>query len=92
MNTLVQKTPDKLNKDIAKRIKSIRKRRRISQKELAKRSGVSYGSVRRFEQTGEISLLSLTKIAIALQIDNQLEDLFTEVSFLSIEEVINGQG
>ena len=69
----------------------LRKRKKITQKELAIKSGVSLGSIKRFEQCGEISLQSLTKIAISLDIENELEDLFTEVPFTSIEEVINGQ-
>jgi hypothetical protein len=47
--------------------------------------------VKRFEQSGEISLLSLTKIALSLEIQQELEELFEEVPFLSIEEIINGQ-
>lgn len=47
--------------------------------------------MKRFEQSGEISLLSLTKIALALEIQQELEELFEEVPFLSIEEIINGQ-
>lgn len=85
------KTANEINKGIATRVVAIRKRRKITQKELAKRSGVSYSSLRRFEETGEISLLSLSKIAIALEIDNELNDLFSQVPFKSIEEVINGQ-
>ena len=69
----------------------IRKRRKISQKELAKRSGVSLGSLKRFEQTGEISLISLTKLAMALGLENELDGLFADVPFDSIEEVINAQ-
>ncbi len=69
----------------------LRKRKKISQKELAVRSGVSLGSVKRFEQSGEISLQSLTKLAIALEVEGELESLFSEVPFGSIEEVINGQ-
>ncbi len=34
---------------------------------------------------------SLTKIAIALDVENELEDLFNNVPFASIEEVINEQ-
>ena len=60
-------------------------------KQLAARSGVSLGSLKRFEQSGEISLQSLTKIAIALDVENELEDLFNNVPFASIEEVINEQ-
>jgi transcriptional regulator with XRE-family HTH domain len=69
----------------------LRKRKKITQKQLAARSGVSLGSLKRFEQSGEISLQSLTKIAIALDVENELEDLFNNVPFASIEEVINEQ-
>ena len=81
------KTPREIDQLIASRIRSIRKRRKISQKRLSEKSGVSLGSVKRFEQNGEISLISLTKIVIALEIEGELEDLFEEVPFLSIEEV-----
>ena len=47
------------------------------------------GSLKRFEQSGEISLLSLTKIAVALELGNEMESLFEEAPFLSIEEVIH---
>lgn len=80
-------TPGDINKKIAERIRAIRKRRNISQKELGEKSGVSLGSVKRFEQSGEISLLSLTKIAIALEIDDEMKNLFTDVPFQSIEEI-----
>lgn len=85
------KTPGEIDMLIAQRIRAIRKRRKISQKRLSEKSGVSLGSVKRFEQSGEISLISLTKIAIALEIESELENLFKEVPFLSIEEIINGQ-
>lgn len=86
-----RKTPGEIDKMIAGRIRSIRRRRKISQERLSEKSGVSLGSVKRFERSGEISLISLTKIAIALEIEQELEDLFEEVPFLSIEEIINGQ-
>lgn len=47
-----------------KRVRAIRKRRSISQEYLSELSGVSFGSIKRFENTGKISLLSLTKIAV----------------------------
>ena len=59
--------------------------------DIAQKIGVSLGSLKRFEQSGEISLQSLTKIAIALDVENELEDLFNNVPFASIEEVINEQ-
>ena len=91
MINLYQKTWAEINNDIAKKIVRLRKRKKITQKQLATRSGVSLGSLKRFEQSGEISLQSLTKIAIALDVENELEDLFDNVPFASIEEVINEQ-
>lgn len=67
----------------------IRKRRSISQEKLAQISGVSFGSVKRFETTGQISLLSLTRIAMALDMADDLRQLFTEVPYRNIQEVIN---
>ncbi len=91
MINLYQKTWAEIDIEIANRMVQLRKRKKISQRELAVRSGVSLGSVKRFEQTGEISLRSFTKLAIALEVEGELESLFREVPFESIEEVINGQ-
>ena len=91
MINLYQKTWIEINNDIAQKIVRLRKRKKITQKQLAARSGVSLGSLKRFEQSSEISLQSLTKIAIALDVENELEDLFNNVPFASIEEVINEQ-
>lgn len=91
MINLYQKTWTEINNNIAQKIVLLRKRKKITQKQLAARSGVSLGSLKRFEQSGEISLQSLTKIAIALDVENELEDLFNNVPFASIEEVINEQ-
>ena len=91
MINLYQKTWTEINNDIAQKIVRLRKRKKITQKQLAARSGVSLGSLKRFEQSGEISLQSLTKIAIALDVENELEGLFDNVPFASIEEIINEQ-
>jgi len=91
MINLTQHTPNEINRIVAQNIVNLRKRKKITQKELAKRSGVSYASIRRFESEGEISLLSLSKIAIILDVSDELENLFTEVPFESIEEMLRGQ-
>lgn len=91
MINLYQKTWKEINIEIASNVQKLRKRKKISQKELAERSGVSLGSIKRFEQTGEISLQSLTKIAISLRVEDELESLFTYPKFESIEEILNGQ-
>ena len=75
--------------EIAKRFVDIRKGKKISQKRLAVLSGVSYASIRRFEKSGDISLASLVKLALALQLYDDLDNLFqVSRSYQSIEEVI----
>lgn len=76
--------------EIVKRFVLIRKNRKISQRRLSEISGVSYASIRRFEKTGDISLASLVKLALALQLYDDLDNLFKErKEYKSIEDVIN---
>ena len=89
MNEYLWETAEELDKKIADRVRLIRKRRSISQEKLAQISGVSFGSVKRFENTGQISLISLTKIAMALDMAGDLRQIFTEVPYRNIQEVIN---
>lgn len=76
--------------EISQRFKIIRKNRKVSQQRLSELSGVSYASIRRFEKTGDISLASLVKLALALQLYDDLDNLFkVQKEYKSIEEVIS---
>lgn len=83
------KSPNQVNKDLAARIKKRRKEQNLTQVQMSKRSEVSLGSIKRFENTGEISLTSLIKIAFALGLENDFELLFVKKGYSSIREVIN---
>ena len=85
-----QKTPNEIARNLADKIKEHRKKLKISQEVLAQKSGVSLGSIKRFETKYEISLQSFIKIAIALDLDNDLENLFTQKTYTSIDEIIKG--
>ena len=89
MEQFIWETPEELDQKLAQRVRKIRKSRSITQEKLASISGVSYGSIKRFETTGQISLLSLTKIAIALDLADELRNIFTQVPYKDIQEVIN---
>ena len=89
MEALVWETAEELDMKLAQRVRNIRRRRKISQEELSRMSGVSYGAVERFEATGKISLLSLTKLAMALDMADELRELFTQVPYRNIQEVID---
>ena len=91
MKRYVWETPEEVNLAVAANAKSLRKRLGISQQKLSEISGVSYASIKRFETTGNISFLSLTKIAIAMDAVNGVKAIFTEVPYKSIQEVINEQ-
>lgn len=85
-----QKTPNEIAKNLVEKVKQQRKKLKISQQKLAQKSCVSLGSVKRFETKYEISLQSFIKITIALDLDSDLENLFTQKTYASIDEVING--
>ena len=55
---LNQKTPNEIAKDLTEKIKAHRRKLKISQEVLAQKSGVSLGSIKRFETKYEISLQS----------------------------------
>jgi transcriptional regulator with XRE-family HTH domain len=67
----IGKHPSDILEDLALKHKLLRKQIGLSQAELANRSGVSLGSIKRFELTGQISLESLLKLA---QIIDRLSD------------------
>lgn len=84
----VWETPEEINMELAQRLSRIRKRRNLSQYQLSERSNVSFGSIKRFETSGQISLISLTKLCVALGCVDEIKNLFTEVEYGSIEEVL----
>ncbi|MBO5987796.1 MAG: helix-turn-helix transcriptional regulator [Lachnospiraceae bacterium] len=81
--------PSDVAKELAQRLKRIRKRKKITQKQLAARCNVSYASLCRFEQTGLISLEAFIKMTMELGVISEVRDLFTRPVYASIEEVVN---
>jgi len=64
-------TPEQVGRKLAARVKALRLARGWKQITLAERSGVSLASLRRFEESGRVSLQSLLDLAFAL---NRLDD------------------
>ena len=60
--------------EMAKRHKMLRKQAGFTQSELARRSGVSLGSLKRFETSGQISIQSLF---LLIDVLGRLEDFDT---------------
>lgn len=62
--------------NLAQRFRKRRKEKKLSQKRIARQSGVSYASVRRFEGSGQISLHSLMELARVLGCLEDFNELF----------------
>lgn len=88
-NLNLLKTPYEISQELAQKVKNRRKLMKITQEEMAARSGVSLGSVKRFERTGEVSLSSLLKIAMVLDCLGDFSELFKKPEYTSIEEILN---
>jgi len=86
---LIHKTSVEFLKDIARRAKARRLDLSLTQAGLAERSGVSLGSVKRFEKNGEISLHSLLKCALVLERLDDFDQLFKKRDEItSIDELL----
>ncbi|OGT63918.1 MAG: DNA-binding protein [Gammaproteobacteria bacterium RIFCSPHIGHO2_12_FULL_45_9] len=77
MISIIMMTPQELLKTIAAKAKAKRLSLDLSQRTLSERSGVSYGVLKKFERTGQISLESLLKLALSLGSLSDFEHVFT---------------
>lgn len=59
-------TPQEMRQKIAQKARAKRLSLNWSQKTLSERSGVSYGVLKKFEHTGQISLQSLLQLAVVM--------------------------
>lgn len=75
-NYSINKTPSQVQLELAERFKKLRKYKKLSQSELSDKSGVSLGSIKRFEYTGQISLESLLKLAHLFDRLDDFEEVF----------------
>lgn len=84
-------TPQEMQSIIAQQVRSKRLALNLSQQTLSQKSGVSYGVLKKFEQTGQISLGSLLKLALTLGCMDDFKVLFAPQppeAALSLEDLI----
>ncbi len=91
MLSILPPTSSDMMKSIKTKFRQCRKELGYTQSELASRSGVSLGSLKRFEFSGQISLESLLKLAFILECMENFGALCEEQEerFGSIEDVID---
>ncbi len=76
MLSIEDKMPKQILRMLAERARQKRLAANLTQEGLAKRAGISMGSLKRFEQSGKIALESLAKLSIALGESHGFETLF----------------
>jgi transcriptional regulator with XRE-family HTH domain len=76
---------------LANRHKTLRKDLGFTQAEIAERSGVSLGSIKRFETTGKISLESLLKLTEVLGRLSEFEQIFVSDIDPKIENLFSNK-
>ena len=82
-------TPLEVAQAIAQRAKQRRTALRLTQSELAQKAGLSLSTLRRFEQTGQISLEGLLRIAFALDSMEDFKALFAAQSWATMDDMLN---
>lgn len=87
MRPLVISSPGAVQRQIAHRAVTSRLALGWTREELAERSGIAVGTLKRFEQTGQVSLERLLKIAVALDALREFSGLFPEPSAASLDEL-----
>jgi len=85
----LQNTPLETKMGVAKRLRERRKEYHWSMEELAKRSGVTYASLKRFEETGEISFSSLILLAWTLGYLEDFDGVLSKRHYGSMEELLD---
>jgi len=76
MLSIVPRSPKEVQEALKERFKTLRLNIGYTQDALSRRSGVSLGSVKRFEQSGEISLSNLLRLSLILEALSEFEELF----------------
>ena len=89
MEQLIWETAEELDQKLAQRVRNIRKTPLDLPGEISIFKRCKLWFDQEIEATGQISLISLTKIAMALDIADELRNIFTQVPYRDIQEVIN---
>lgn len=86
----IQKSPSEFLKELALKHRKLRNSDKLSQAELAERSGVSLGTLKRFESTGKISMESFLKLLLILgRLDEIEKILLPEENIKEIESLFS---
>jgi HTH-type transcriptional regulator / antitoxin HipB len=81
------KTPQEVSIDLAARLKQLRLIKKWKRSTLTHRSGVTESSLRRFEQTGKVSMENFLKLVHALGRLDEMDKLLQLADVRSLEDL-----
>jgi len=80
-------TPEETSKNLSIRLKELRLLKKWKRSTLAKRSGVTESSLKRFEQTGKVSMENFLKLIFALGRLDEIDALLILPAPQSLKEL-----
>jgi transcriptional regulator with XRE-family HTH domain len=74
--------------ELSTRLKNRRLAQGLTQEGLARRSGVALGTLKKFERSGQIALVSFIRLVVTLKDEAALENLLLEQKFETLDQVL----
>lgn len=84
-------SPKDICKDISGRVKTRRLELNLTQSGLSNRAGVNIETYRKFERTGEISLLNLVKLAMVMEMSTDFNVLFAQTQYQNLDDLLGAE-
>ena len=88
MVSFVFPSAEEISSGLAAKLRQRRLDEGLTQERLSRRSGVSLGTLKKFERTGRISLVSFVSLVIALREERAFENFLQERKFETLEQVL----
>ena len=80
-------TPEEISRELAKKLKDLRLQKKWKRSTLAMRSNVTEASLKRFEQTGNVSMENFLKLVFALDRLDEMQTILQPAVANSIKEL-----
>lgn len=88
MVALAIKSPEEISSELAQKLREHRLAQGLTLLGLSQRSGVPLGTLKKFERTGQVSLVSFIRLVIALKQEAVLEQFLHPSEYETLEQVL----
>ena len=88
MITITIMPPTEIATALAAKLRERRLSQGLTQEGLSRRSGVALGTLKKFERSGQISLVSFIRLMVALKEEGALEQFLNEQKIETLDQVL----